>query len=199
MSKAPSSNSTHVALVVSLFFEPILATTSTTTQSLSKTGSSAPILLSTKMATTTLFPTLSVKTNSIAMSATEGTTTFITITTSAAETMLNAKTTESSTVKIWAPIVAVASTVIVGLLVFFTVRHFGIRGCAKRENNSDYEVPYVENPYEQPYRNSDENGTQNHTENLENEEIYEVYQSDRDSIKYETYEEAEYEEYNNKN
>ena len=62
----------------------------------------------------------------------------------------------------------------------------------KKQNQPDYEIPYAESQYELPYENSVENETQN-------EEIYDVYHSDRDSVKYETYERAEYEEYNIKN
>ena len=73
------------------------------------------------------------------------------------------------------------------------VRRSRIKADAKNENQSDYEVPYQENQYEQPYKYSDVNGSQN---NAENEEIYEVNPSDDDSIQYEAYEHAEYEEYN---
>ena len=44
------------------------------------------------------------------------------------------------------------------------------------ENQPGYEVPYAETQYEQPYRNSDKNGSQNYTENLNNEAIYESYE-----------------------
>ena len=77
--------------------------------------------------------------------------------------------------QIWAPIVAVSVTVIVCLLIFFGVRHSRIKADVKRDNQSDYEVPYAETQYEQPYRYSGENQTQNDAENLENEEIYEEY------------------------
>ena len=98
------------------------------------------------------------------------------------------ETTRISTVKIWAPIIAVVGTIIVCLLIFFGVRHSRIKGDVRKENQSDYEVPYAENQYEQPYRHSVENGSQN-------EEIYDVYHSDQGSIEYEPYENAEYEEY----
>ena len=174
----------------------LLSTTPTTTSSTSSTTTT----------TTAISPALSVETNSIPILANETTTskTIISSTTSATtvsstttRTSLGSKSTKTPlTVKIWAPIIAVAGTIIICLLIFFGVRRSRIKADAKRENQSDYEVPYEENQYEQPYRYSDVNGAQN---NAENEEIYEVYHSDRDSIKYETYEDAEYEEYNIKN
>ena len=90
--------------------------------------------------------------------------------------------------QIWAPIIAVAGTIIVCLFIVFAVRHSRLKAVVKRDNQSDYEIPYAENQYEQPYRHSVENETQN-------EEIYEVYHSDQGSIEYEPYENAEYEEY----
>ena len=79
------------------------------------------------------------------------------------------------TVQIWAPIIAVAGTIIVCLLIFFAVRRSRIKSDVKKENQSDYEIPYAENQYEQPYKHSVENETRN-------EEIYEVYYSDQGSI-----------------
>ena len=92
------------------------------------------------------------------------------------------------TMQIWAPIIAVAGTIIVCLLIFFAVRHLRVKADVKTVNQSDYELPYAENQYEQPYRHSVENETQN-------EEIYEIYHSDQGSIEYEPYENGEYEEY----
>ena len=86
---------------------------------------------------------------------------------------------------IWAPIVAVAGTVIIGLLIFFVVRYFKnkaqIRKTLNKENQPDNEVPY------QYTINRDD--TQNDSVNIENEEtsLYEAYQS----AEYETYDETE--------
>ena len=91
---------------------------------------------------------------------------------------------------IWAPIVAVASALIIGLLIFHGVRYF--RSNAKVKNTSvvekqlDYEVPYQYNIY-------DSYADQNEGVNIENEETYEAYYS----AEYETYYEM-YAEYENK-
>ena len=90
---------------------------------------------------------------------------------------------------IWAPIVAVASAIIIGLLIFLGVRH--LRSNAKVKNTTsvekqpDYEVPYQ--------YNMNRNGDQNEGVNIENEETYEAYQS----ADYETYDDM-YAEYENK-
>ena len=134
------------------------------------------------------------------MVTTTSTTITQSITTSEAETTLTTKTTitQSSTVNIWAPIVAVAGTIIICLLIFFAVRHLRTQRRVNTENQSGYQIPYAEAQYEQPYRSSDGNGD-NDTDNFDNEEIYEDYHSERDSIEYETYEHAEYAEYKIKN
>ena len=79
---------------------------------------------------------------------------------------------------IWAPIVAVAGTVIMSLLIFYVVRHFKnkaqIKNTINVEKQPDYEVPY-----------------QNESVNIENEETYEAYQS----AEYETYDEMYAEPY----
>ena len=91
-----------------------------------------------------------------------------------------------SKIMIWAPIyVAVAGTVIIGLLIFFVVRYFKnkaqIRKTINKEKQPDNEVPY------QYTINRDD--TQNESVNIENEEtsLYEAYQS----AEYETYDETE--------
>ena len=114
------------------------------------------------------------KINSIAISAIEITTT------STADTTLatKAQETKTSAVQIWAPIVAIAGAVTVCLLIFFGVRQSRRKADLKKENQLDYEVPYAETKYEQPYRYSDEHETQNDAKNLNNDEIYEVYHSD---------------------
>ena len=94
----------------------------------------------------------------------------------ATTTTISATTAKTTTVEIWAPIVAVAGTIIICLLVFFTVRHIKMKRSVDTENQPGYEVPYAETQYEQPYRNSNKNGSQNYTENVNNEEIYEPYE-----------------------
>ena len=93
---------------------------------------------------------------------------------------------------ICAPIFAVAGTVIIGLLVFFVVRHFKNRAQTTNtiinEKQPDYEVPYQ--------FSMNRNDTENENVNTENEETYEVYQS----AYYETYDEMYAEPYaDNKN
>ena len=92
-------------------------------------------------------------------------------------------------IMIWAPIVAVACTIIIGLLVFFVVRHFKNKAQIKNiEKQPDYEVPYQ--------YTMNRNDTQNESVNLENEQTYEAYQS----AEYEAYDEMYAEPYaNNKN
>ena len=93
-----------------------------------------------------------------------------------ANTTISTTTSKTTTVEIWAPIVAVAGILIIALLVFFAVRHIKMKRSVDTENQPGYEVPYAETQYEQPYRNSDKNESQNYTENLNNEEIYEPYE-----------------------
>ena len=93
-----------------------------------------------------------------------------------ANTTISTTTSKTTTVEIWAPIVAVAGIIIIALLVFFAVRHIKMKRSVDTENQPGYEVPYAETQYEQPYRNSDKNGSQNYTENLNNEAIYESYE-----------------------
>ena len=82
---------------------------------------------------------------------------------------------------IWAPIVAVAGTVIIGF--FFIVRYFKnkaqIRKTINKEKQPDNEVPY--------HYTINRDDTQNDSVNIENEEtsLYEAYQS----AEYETYDE----------
>ena len=92
-----------------------------------------------------------------------------------ANTTISTTTSKTTTVEIWAPIVAVAGIIIIALLVFFAVRHIKMKRSVDTENQPGYEVPYAETQYEQPYRNSDKNGSQNY-ENSNNEEIYESYE-----------------------
>ena len=93
-----------------------------------------------------------------------------------ATTTISTTTSKTTTVEIWAPIVAVAGIIIIALLVFFAVRHIKMKRSVDTENQPGYEVPYAETQYEQPYRHSDKNGSQNYTENLNNEAIYESYE-----------------------
>ena len=106
-----------------------------------------------------------------------------------ANTTISTTTSKTTTVEIWAPIVAVAGTIIICLLVFFAVRHIKMKRSVDIENHPDYEVPYAETQYEQPYRNSDKNDSENN-KNSNNEDIYEPYES---------YEYGEYAEYKIKN
>ena len=96
-------------------------------------------------------------------------------------------TESSSSVKIWAPIVAVLGAIIIGLLAFIVVRH-----CKRNAQNNartnpakvsaphDYEAPYADRQYELPYGNAAQN---------ENDfgEVYEEYHS---ATEYETYRET---------
>jgi len=93
---------------------------------------------------------------------------------------------------IWAPIVAVVGTFIIGLLIFFIVRHFKnkaqIKNTINVEKQPDYEVPYQ--------YTMNRNDTQNESVNIEDEETYEAYQS----AEYGTYDEMYAEPYaDNKN
>ena len=99
---------------------------------------------------------------------------------------------DSSKIIIWVAIAAVAGTIIIGLLVFFVVRHFKnkaqIKNTINVEKQPDYEVPYQ--------YTMNRNDTQNESVNIENEETYEAYQS----AEYEIYDEMYAEPYaDNKN
>ena len=87
-----------------------------------------------------------------------------------------------SKVKIWASVGAVVGALLIGLLIFFVVRHFRnkvhLKNTINGEKQLDYEVPYQ-------YTMND---------GMENEETYEAYQS----AEYETYDEM-YEEYDKNN
>ena len=95
-----------------------------------------------------------------------------------------------SKIKIWASVGAVAGALLIGLLIFFVVRHFRnkvqLKNTINEEKQLDYEVPYQ--------YTMDRNGTQNETHGMENEETYEAYES----AEYETYDDM-YEEYDKKN
>ena len=94
-------------------------------------------------------------------------------------------------IMIWAPIVAAAGTIIIGLLAFFVVRHSKKK--AKIENNNVEKQPDYEVPYQYTMNRND---TQNESVNIENEQTYEAYQS----AEYEAYDEMYAEPYaNNKN
>ena len=100
----------------------------------------------------------------------------------------------TSSQKISASIGAVAGALLIGLLIFFVVRHFRKKAQLKNTINEqkqlDYEVPYQYNEsYEVPYQNESVNA-----HGKENEEIYEAYES----AEYETYHDR-YAEYNKKN
>ena len=88
----------------------------------------------------------------------------------------------SPKIKIWSSIGAVAGALILGLLIFFVVRHFRnkvhLKNTINGEKQLDYEVPYQ-------YTMDD---------GMENEETYEAYQS----AEYETYD-GMYEEYDKNN
>ena len=84
-------------------------------------------------------------------------------------------------IKIWASIGAVAGALILGLLIFFVVRHF--RNKVQDQNTINVEKQL---DYEVSYRYAtDKNETENESVNMENEETYEPYQS----AEYETYDE----------
>ena len=100
----------------------------------------------------------------------------------------------TSSQKISASIGAVAGALLIGLLIFFVVRHFRKKAQLKNTINEqkqlDYEVPYQYNEsYEVPYQNESVNA-----HGIENEETYEAYES----AEYETYDDM-YEDYNKKN
>lgn len=94
-------------------------------------------------------------------------------------------------IKIWASVGAVAGVVIIGLIVFFVVRHLSksqVKNTMNVEKQLEYEVPYQ--------YTMDRNATQNEAMNIENEDTYEAY----NSAEYETYEEMYAEPYaDNKN
>ena len=96
-------------------------------------------------------------------------------------------TESSSSVKIWAPIVAVLGAIIIGLLAFIVVRHCKRNEQINARSNParvpappDYEAPYAFSQYELPYGNPVQN---------ENDvgEVYEEYHS---ATEYETYRET---------
>ena len=113
------------------------------------------------------------------------------VTTQASTTQPSTTQVHSSSrqIMIWAPIVAVASALIIGLLIFFGVRHFRsnakVKNTTSVEKQPDYEVPYQ--------YTINRNCDQNEGVNIENEETYEAYYS----AEYETYYEM-YAEYENK-
>ena len=87
----------------------------------------------------------------------------------------------SPKIKIWASIGAVAGALIVGLIIFFVVRHFRSKVQDKNAINVEKQLDY-----EVSYRYSmDKNETENESVNMENDETYEPYQSGE----YETYDE----------
>ena len=119
------------------------------------------------------------------MSTTTATTTATTTTAPPITSSMSITSTTSTTIIeptnvtiIWVPIVAVTGTIIIGLLIFFAVRHQR-NNLQRSDTETGYEVPYRDDSYAVPYQNSEENAKGN-DENAE----------------YEVYEEA-YEEYRN--
>ena len=89
-------------------------------------------------------------------------------------------------IKIWASVGAVAGVVIIGLIVFFVVRHLSksqVKNTMNIEKQLEYEVPYQ--------YTMNRNATQNEAVNIENEDTYEAY----NSAEYDTYEEMYAEPY----
>ena len=85
---------------------------------------------------------------------------------------------------IWAPITAIAGTIVIGLFVFFVVRHVRNEAQIKKKNKNE-----TQPDYESPYNLTvDLYGTQNEVTHMESEETDEKYEE------YETYE-GMYEEY----
>ena len=94
----------------------------------------------------------------------------------------------SSSVRVWAPIAAVAAVIIVSLLVYIGIRYCNRKAQSNdrltEEHPQDYEIPYAESQYVIPYGESAQNS--NTAEILRSAEVYEEYDS---ATEYEIYEE----------
>ena len=92
---------------------------------------------------------------------------------------------------LWAPVVALAGAFIIGLLIFFIVRHFKNKTKVKNTINVIEKQPDYDSTYELPYRHTtDHAGDQNEAVTIENEETYEAYHSTEYELydgMYETY------------